>query len=379
MQQGAGSKDTWALGAERPREEYDVQRSASVIAGESAVLSGGAGDLPSRAADNLFWLGRYTERVEDNIRLVRTLLPGLSGEADFGSSVELETVARLLSNLGYLPQEFPSASIAQQRWQLRRLLAGMVYNPSRSAGIGWNLKQIRRVAWPLKERLSQDTWRVLQELDREFAGSSAPAQNSDQTFVTEINLLDRAIVTLSAFAGLLMENTTRGYGWRFLEIGRRLERALQTANLLDAALARTAAKDEDEVVACLQVLLQIADSSITYRMRYLTEVRTEFVLNLLLADETNPRSVAFQLVRLLDQIQHLPGRETDDSDSPERRLVSKALSLVRETGISEVAKRDGGGRLSGLGELALQLRGNLYDFSDALTGRYLSHLSQLRL
>lgn len=380
MQHGGGSKDTWVLGAEETRDVDDAQRSAVVSSEDSsAAASRGAGDLPSRAADNLFWLGRYTERVEDNVRLVRTLLPGLSGEADFGRSAALETVAHLLSNLGYLAEEFPSASIAQQRWQLQRLLTGMVYNPSRSTGIGWNLKQIRRVAWPLKERLSQDTWRVLQELDREFAGASAPGQNTDQTFVTEMNLLDHAIVTLSAFAGLLMENTTRGYGWRFLEIGRRLERALQMANLLDAALARTPMKDADDVEACLEVLLQIADSSITYRMRYFTEVRAEFVLNLLLADETNPRSVAFQLVQLLEQIQHLPGRQTDEIDSPEHRLVVKALGSVRQAWMSELSKRDDDGKLNALGELALQLRGNLYDFSDALTGRYLSHLSQSRL
>jgi uncharacterized circularly permuted ATP-grasp superfamily protein/uncharacterized alpha-E superfamily protein len=380
MQQGSGSKDTWVLGLEQARDgDEAAQRTAPVFSGESFSALPGAGDLPSRAADNLFWLGRYTERVEDNVRLVRTLLPGLSGEADFGRSAALETVAHLLSNLGYLAEEFPSNSIAQQRWQLRQLLTGMVYNPSRSAGIGWNLKQIRRVAWPLKERLSQDTWRVLQELDREFAGVSAPGLGADQAFVAEINLLDHAIVTLSAFAGLLMENTTRGHGWRFLEIGRRLERALQTVNLLDAALARSAMKDEEDVEACLEVLLQIADSSITYRMRYFTEVRADLALNLLLTDESNPRSAAFQLVRLLEQIQHLPARGMDESSSPEHSLVSKALESVRRARTADLAKRDADGRMRGLGELALQLRACLSDFSEALTARYLSHLAQSRL
>jgi len=310
---------------------------------------------------------------------VRTLLPGLSGEADFGRTASLETVTELLANMGYLAEEFPSASLAQQRWQLQRLLTGMVYNPSRSTGIGWNLKQIRRVGWPLKERLSQDTWRVLQQLDLEFS-SASPSGHSDQTFVAEMNLLDRAIVTLSAFAGLLMENTTRGYGWRFLEIGRRLERALQIANLLDAALARTAFDEEEgEIEPCLEVLLQIADSSITYRTRHLTDVRTDYVLELLLADEANPRSVAFQLVGLLEQIQHLPGRDTDESASPEHRLISKALGSVRQAWMSDLAKRDAEGKLGALGELTQQLRATLYDFSEALTARYLSHLTQSRL
>ena len=317
--------------------------------------------------------------MEDNVRLVRTLLPGLSGEGDFGRTASLETVTELLANMGYLAEEFPSSSLAQQRWQLHRLLTGMVYNPSRSTGIGWNLKQIRRVAWPLKERLSQDTWRVLQQLDSEFSTALAP-RTADQSFVAEMNLLDRAIVALSAFAGLLMENTTRGYGWRFLEIGRRLERALQMAGLLDAALARTEIKDDgSEAESSMEVLLQIADSSITYRTRHLTDIRVEHVLELLLADEANPRSVAFQLVELLEQIEHLPGRDTDDSASPEQRLLSKALASVRQAWMTDLAQRDEDGRLSALGDLTQQLRATLYDFSDALTARYLSHLSQSRL
>jgi uncharacterized circularly permuted ATP-grasp superfamily protein/uncharacterized alpha-E superfamily protein len=375
MQQGGGSKDTWVLGLDKSPE--DPHR--SVIASEP-VQPRGAGELPSRAADNLYWLGRYTERVEDNVRLVRTLLPGLSGEADFGRSASLATVAQLLSNMGYLAEEFPASSIAQQRWQLQRLLTGMVYNPSRSTGIGWNLKQIRRVAWPLKERLSQDTWRVLQQLDMEFSNLKGAPGQSDQTFIAEINLLDRAIVTLSAFAGLLMENTTRGYGWRFLEIGRRLERALQISNLLDAALSRNQlSEDSLEVESTLEVLLQIFDSSITYRTRHLTEIRIDYVLELLLADESNPRSLAFQLVGLLDQVQHLPGRDTDESESPEHKLLSKALGMVRQSWMTDLAKRDDEGRLSALGELAQQLHATMYDFSDALTARYLSHLSQSRL
>ncbi len=372
MQLGGGSKDTWVLGKDR---DEGIQRAASA---EIVATPRGTGELPSRAADNLFWLGRYTERVEDSVRLVRTLLPGLSGEADFGRSASLETVTELLANMRYLPEFHIPPSIAQQRWQLQRLLTGMVYDPSRTTGIGWNLKQIRRVAWPLKERLSQDTWRVLQQLDSEFS-NTAPSQ-ADQTFVAEMNLLDRAIMTLSAFAGLLMENTTRGYGWRFLEIGRRLERALQMANLLDAALARTELdEDSGELEPCLEVLLQIADSSITYRTRHLTEMRVEYVLDLLLADEANPRSVAFQLVELLEQIHHLPGRDADDSVSPEEKLLLKALGSVRQAWMQDLAKRDEEGHLSALGELTQRIRGSLYDFSDVLTARYLSHLTQSRL
>jgi uncharacterized alpha-E superfamily protein len=104
--------------------------------------------------------------------------------------------------------------------------------------------------------------------------------------------------------------------------------------------------------SCLEVLLQIADSSITYRTRHLTDVRAEYVLELLLADEANPRSVAFQLVELLEQIQHLPGRDTDASESPEQKLISKALGSIRQAWMADLAKRDAEGKLGALGELS---------------------------
>src|SRR5208283_3945698 len=146
---------------------------------------------------------------------------------------------------------------------------------------------------------SQDTWHVLQQLEADF--SRTPPETSEQRFVAAMNLLDGAVITLSAFAGLFMENTTRGKGWHFLDIGRRLERALGTSALLRVGIAQA----PFDIEPYLAVLLQIADSSITYRTRFLTKMRTEFVLELLLADEANPRSVAFQLATLLDRVEKL--------------------------------------------------------------------------
>src|SRR5208283_4268382 len=117
----------------------------------------GRGALPSRIADNLFWLGRYTERVEANVRLLRALLPALSAEEDFGRAVTLDTAVYLLVGLHALPPEDAKASLAEQRWRVQRFLTDMVYDPSRISSLGWNLKEMRRVAWQLKERLSSDT------------------------------------------------------------------------------------------------------------------------------------------------------------------------------------------------------------------------------
>ena len=96
----------------------------------------GHGILPSRVADNLFWLGRYTERVEANVRLLRAMLPALSAESDFGRAVTLETAVYLLVGLRFLPPEDATASLAEQRWRVQRFLTDMVYDPSRISSLG---------------------------------------------------------------------------------------------------------------------------------------------------------------------------------------------------------------------------------------------------
>jgi len=367
MQLGGGSKDTWVLG-----ESEDAPSSRRQLTVPIAP-QGARRDLPSRVADNLFWLGRYSERVELRVRFVRAMLPALSGEQDYGAAISLETAVRLLAGLGYLPPETLSASIGEQRWQVQRTLTEMVYDPSQMSSLRWNVKEMRRTAWHLKERLSADTWRVLQQLETQFSGfvpSSADARVAAGT-----DLLDGVIVSLSAFAGLLMENTTRGYGWRFLEIGRRLERALQSAELLRSSFAAA----PTELEPFLQVLLQIADSSITYRTRYPTVLQADLVLDVLFTDETNPRAVAFQIATLFHQLSRLQELNPENYEGPERDLTAKVLTTLREARMTHIAQRNSAGRFEALEELVSQLKLSLYEISDALTASYLSPVKASRL
>jgi uncharacterized alpha-E superfamily protein len=248
----------------------------------------------------------------------------------------------------------------------------MVYDPSQTSSLRWNLKELRRVAVHLKERLSSDTWRVLQQLESQFS-AFAPA-NADQRYLGGLDLLDNVVLTLSAFSGLLMENTTRGFGWRFLEIGRRMERALQTSEPLRSSLSSAAA----EVEPCLQILLQIGDSSITYRSRYPTMLQTDLVLQVLLVDETNPRSVGFQLATLLHQINRLQENDEGSRNSTERELALKAVNLVRSCRTADLSRREAEGHFPALEELVTELKTTLLELSDALTARYFVNIIACR-
>ena len=167
-----------------------------------------------------------------------------------------------------------------------------------------------------------------------------------------------------------MESMTRSAGWRFLDMGRKLERAQHTLSLLRSTLVIVTSSEGP----LLEALLEIADSSMTYRRRYQGSVQTAAVLDLLLADETNPRSLVFQFAALADDVEDLP-RETTSQPrrTPEQRLMLSALTELRLAEADQLAQANETGSRPRLKELIDRLADNLPALSDALTQTYLSH------
>jgi uncharacterized alpha-E superfamily protein len=365
MQAGGGSKDTWVIGG-ADDTTYEPEPSPQAGFTHSTELS-------SRMADNLFWLGRYAERLEANARLFRVLLPALSGEVQQGRHASVDTVLHFLRGLDLLPSQWRHATVVRQWWSLQRLVTDLVFDARHVAGIGANLRHVRRLSWEVKERLSPDTWRVLQQLSTQM--SAAPPTNHDRRFLAALAALDDVVIMLSAFAGLLAENPTRGYGWRFLGMGRRMERALQMIELLRVGVALAPFPDD----ASLEVLLQVADSSTTYRSRYLAAIRTRYVLELLLADETNPRSVAFQAVALLDAVHSLPRRQAEAAPPAEYTLAKRLRQMLRDINMDDLKRRDANGQRLALEAHLQTVRNGVSDLSEAITARYLVHSTPSRL
>ena len=365
MQAGGGSKDTWVIGG-ADDTSYEIEPSPQSGFSSSTELS-------SRMADNLFWLGRYTERLEANARLFRVLLPGLTGEQQQGRHASVDTILHFVRGLDLLPPETRHATVARQWWNLQRIVTEMVLDTKHVSSIGGNLRQVRRLSWEVKERLSPDTWRVLQQLSA--ALPATPPTNHDRRYLAALGVLDDVVIMLAAFAGLQAENPTRGFGWRFLSLGRRMERALQMLELLRVGVAIAPFPDD----AYLEVLLQVADSSTTYRSRYLASIRTRYVLELLLADETNPRSIAFQATALLDGVHSLPRHHVEAAPPPEYTMAKRLRQLLRDANMDEIKRRDAKGQRLALEAHLQTVRNGVIDLSDAITARYLSHSTPSRL
>ncbi len=359
IQRGGGSKDTWVLG-EGPEPPFTLLRPAT----HPLDVSRATFDLSSRVADNLFWLGRYTERVEAAVRITRAILSRFFQEEDATRAAGLSAGLEILASLGYIDGEKPS--VAEHE------VLAMVYDPAASNGLVANIHQVRRVAWLLRDRISVDAWLILNQLDQQF---STPQQPSEEFRVSAAqDRLNHAIITLSAFGGLVMESMTRGDGWRFLDIGRRLERAIQMVELLRNGLPKEAFGG----VGVLEAILEMADSSITYRSRYLTSVQVDLVLDLLLVDEANPRSIAFQLARLREHIGELPNSKTSIRRPAEERMAISLLNTVQLIDVREMTRSGGRAAAEAREGLLGKLMADLTVLSETLTRAYFSHAAQSR-
>jgi uncharacterized alpha-E superfamily protein len=189
-----------------------------------------------------------------------------------------------------------------------------------------------------------------------------------------LSTLDTAVIHLSSFAGMGVESMTRGPGWRFLDMGRRIERALHTMALLRATLAHKSPNTN----TIIESLLEIADSWMTYRWRYLTNLQLPPMLDLLLTDETNPRSAAFQLVALGDHVKNLPRDESQPVFSDEQRLILAAQTRMRLADVEQLCKVENDGQRRQLVRFLVHMAAQLRKLSDSVTHTYLIHAGPSR-
>jgi len=352
MQSGGGSKDTWVLSS-GPVNRVTLLKPVS----HEVQVERAAAEVPSRVADDLFWLGRYTERLEGLLRIIRCSLRHLSGEAGSEPGPERPTLIPLLVRLQLLPVRGISAQEAE------RELLSLVYKANREQGVRSLVNRIRHIAATVRDRFSADTWRIFTELH-----SNSRTRPRRLPVMDALGLINRLITDLAAFSGLEMENMTRGHGWRFLDFGRRLERATGAARLVRAALAVDARGP-----FILESLLEIADSMMTYRRRYFTQVHLHAILHLLLLDAGNPRSLEFQLAALADHAANLPEDRTSRGAGHEVRQVEALRARWNGVDVIGLAGSRATGALQKIETALTQMENDLAGLSDGLTQHYFSH------
>ena len=315
MQDGSASKDTWVL-SEQPVEEVTLLQSS-----DSPILLRRVGNnLPSRLADNFFWLGRYTERLDAAARTLRAALLRFSPET---GGRELEQLRPLLRTLEAQDQ-IPPGSAAEDRSveALEGDFLEAIYSqsPARAGSLRNLAARVVRLAMLVRDRTSNDLWRALSQLE-----DSVAIEMTSWSAGEAIGLLNRVLLLSASFKGIVRENMTRAQGWRFLDMGQRVERAMSLCTFLRETLVAPQAGHP----SLLESVLEMADSTITYRSRYNLLPNLMAVYDLVLLDDTNPRSLLFQLEQLEKHLQRLPRRGGAGLVAPEQRLLIQLLNAAR--------------------------------------------------
>ena len=344
---GAVTKDVWVMAGE------EGERSTPLPSGLPPVaIIRTRGELSSRMAENLFWLGRYIERLDNHCRLLRAALLRL-GQGSLGprAMTDLSILAGIMANTGLMPRD-----VAAMPPDSRAFHAAVTGAGAPDKALAGTFRMIGRAALSLRERIAADLWQatslLLNDGQRRLADS---AGSIDGTLAA----LDRVIRMAAAVAGMASEGMTRGTGWRFLDLGRRIERGLYTAGGIRIALSVPAAGMD----GALRLMLELCDSAITYRYRYLSALQAAPVLDLVIGDETNPRSLAYQLDTAALHLSSLPGEDALPL-LPQVELMARALrGAVQQPDPIAAARLAIERTAKGLAEL-----------SDSLSRAYFSHL-----
>ena len=365
MQRGGHSKDAWVM-SDRPLDMFSMLRPR----GEPIDLNRVQGAVPSRVADNVFWLGRYVERAENIARIARSMISRVQ-RAD---KAELSCLLRLH---GCLESRYSKLPKSKQREpgaiDLEQELISLLSDPKRPDSLVSTLAEVSRVGGNVRERLSADMTFLLGKLR-----DSIPAEPVTQILEYTV-ILTNCLELLSAFSGMERENILRGSGWLFMSLGRRLERAIFLARQLREVTTPLAEEDWP----LLECLLEVGDSSMTYRGRYYTTLQPLALLEVLMTDVQNPRSLDFQLSHVEDLYGKLPRHAPEDLQA--MREATQTLRAIDLRNISyplpgASAESMAASGVAGLVRMDRFLRGLehlLPSWSNNLSSRYFSHARTL--
>jgi uncharacterized circularly permuted ATP-grasp superfamily protein/uncharacterized alpha-E superfamily protein len=331
-------------------DEEPVEQHSLLGAGQVPPVRRSGSVLASQAADNLFWFSRYNERAEITVRIIRSLL-GSSIEVDGGSGRGRSNRRRLVDLLirfGAIPPE--AAELP-----LTRLCARAYRERELSGGVGALISAARGIGRSLRDRVSADFWRI----------ASRPKPRLDsETAQAILAATDAAIDRFSALSGLSAENMGRSPAWRFYDLGRRIERGTMICRITRQMAAEDCTPDD------LSLLLDLFDSQITYRSRYLVGPMRKLVIDLVVLDPANPRSLAFQLDRIEENLADLPHLNDDEVPEEPFRQLSATLARLRSLeadGIDDGQLREIETRLLALSDTISQRYFLQYERSDLPT------------
>jgi uncharacterized circularly permuted ATP-grasp superfamily protein/uncharacterized alpha-E superfamily protein len=361
-QGGARAKDTWVL-ASGPERLTGFWLESS----EAAVRIQPETSMSSRAAENLFWLARYAERAEDLVRQLRVasdrlteFTPGVSPAGTGCIEVLLRALTQTTGAGPGFVGEGASARLGDPGPEVRAL----VNEVDREGSVAHSVRRMLDAASEVRDQLSPDTWLVVGDLDRHLTSLDPHLPVAAAT-----GALARTMQALLALSGLAAESMVRDDGWQFLEAGRRIERGTQLCALLSATV--TSSRDDATDSLVLESVLTAAESIITYRRRFRSRARVDTVLDLLLLDGTNPRSLAYQVDRLTRAVSAMPDPVHEGADL--NGLVGELSQSIRRADTHAMERVTDGGHRAELAAFLETSIVTLHELASAIDVAHFAH------
>lgn len=357
---GETSKDLWVL-------TNEPDKSISLLPAEhsNVTLKRTSAMFPSRVADDLFWLGQSLEKSDLLARMLRSLLARLemAGEYDLPESACL---VRALAEMGAIEPGFAINEMALNLPKLSEAMVATGQDAKSSKGLAADVSEMMRLSSLVRDWISPETW---QQLHR--AGTNFFIQfDTSRDFSSLADAFDDLILTLASAMGLIDNGMIRGPAWRFLDIGRRIERARTTSTFVRSILETGSFQD----VATLRMVIEVADCKMTYRARYLDDLQQNAVLDLCVTDATNPRSIISQLTTIATHVDALPNHHSEALRNDEMRMAMSALHRVRMLTSEELGAKHS----ASLNAVLMHVKVTMNQLATILERKYLLHSGEPR-
>lgn len=328
-QAGGISKDTWVLGKtnETASNEASSRRDSKV---QSMVKP----SLPSRTGEHLFWMGRYMERSVAVVRLMRmSLMTYTESDEDIQTTNDpvLFTQLKSLTRLTGTAPGFNKKSILKNP---DKELFSLALDEKRMGTLAHSLNSFLANGFAVRDRLSLDTWRILDSVSEELSAM----RNHRGNLMWVYHSLDNLVVKLMAFYGLNIDNMTREPTWHLLNVGRFVESAINNCIVLDAMLTKNFSVEVNK--SLMEDTLRCNESLVTYRYRYRSILELNGVLSLLMLDEDNPRSLIYQILRIDRHLKGLPAQSEEEGYSPARKKLLETVTKLRLVDINSITGLD---------------------------------------
>ena len=355
MQRGGSSADVWVQtgGPVDASTLLPHDQAAPAVVHRSRQVS-------SRAAENLFWLGRYTERTENTTRLARLALQCLNGE-DRASQPLLAWLGALAAGQGMVQPATPAPTQAQRVFE-RALIAGLA-DTDRLTSVGHNLRGLHGAAQAVRDRLSQEHWNLIVSTEADFF-AQCPTEGGIYSPLEALRLLDTLVMRTATMTGEQTDRMARDDGWRLLSIGRQLERLGFLAGALAQGVKGGAVFDE----AGFAALLALFDSTITFHAQYQQRRDLPALLDLLVLDRDNPRSLAWVAQTLRGRLAKVEAAAGTVGES-----AGAGIPDFESITLQALCAQDEKGAYTELERCLAACAAGAWQLSDLLAARYFTH------